>query len=77
VHAGYSLNANGGSFCNGAKRPLEDKVRVAEAYAWLLKADPVASVIAIARKGKVSRAFASKVIPKNVRQSFHGSKAES
>jgi hypothetical protein len=62
VHAGYSINANGGGFCNGAARPLEDMVRVAEAYARLLKANPVASVRAIAREGKVSRGFASKVI---------------
>jgi hypothetical protein len=62
VHAGYSINANGGGVCNVAVRPLEDKVRVAEAYALLLKADPVVSVRAVAREGKVLRGFASKVI---------------
>jgi hypothetical protein len=41
---------------------LEDKVTVAEAYARLLKADPAASVRAVAREGKVSRGFALKVI---------------
>jgi hypothetical protein len=58
VHAGYFINANGGGFCNGAARSLEDKVRVAEAYAQLLKADPAASVRAVAREGKVSRGYA-------------------
>jgi hypothetical protein len=61
AHGGYCINANGGSFCNGAARPLEDKVRVAHAYARLLKADPTASVRAVAREGKLSRGFASKV----------------
>jgi hypothetical protein len=40
----------------------KDRVRVAEAYAWLLKADPAASVRAVAREGNVLRGFASKVI---------------
>ncbi len=62
AHAGYSINANGGSFCNGAARPLEDKVRVAEAYSRLI---PAASVRAVARVGKVSRGFALKVIAEN------------
>jgi hypothetical protein len=55
VHAGYSINANRGGFHNIAARPLEDKVRVAEAYAQLLKAELAASVRAVAREGKVSR----------------------
>ena len=40
VHAGYTINANGGGFHNGVPRPLEDKVRVAEAYARLLESNP-------------------------------------
>jgi hypothetical protein len=62
VHAGYTINADGGGFCNGVARPLEDKVRVAEAYAQLLDADPRTSTRAVARAGRVSRSFATKVI---------------
>jgi hypothetical protein len=62
VHAGYSINANGGSFCNSGARPLENKVRVAKTYARLLKADPTAPVRAVAGEAKVSRGFALKVI---------------
>jgi hypothetical protein len=62
VHAGYTINANGGGFHNGVPRPLEDKVRVAEAYACLLESDPRTSTRAVARAGKVSRTFATKVI---------------
>jgi hypothetical protein len=62
MHAGYTINADGGGFCNGVARPLEDKVRVAEVYAWLLKADPRTSTRATARAGRVSRSFATKVI---------------
>jgi hypothetical protein len=51
--AGYSINANGGSYWHGAARPLEDKVRLAEAYAQLLKAAPMVSVNAIAKVEKV------------------------
>jgi len=52
-----------GGYHNGAVRPLDDKVRVAEVYVWLLKADSITitSVSAVAREGKVSRGFASKV----------------
>ncbi len=61
--SGYSINAHGGGYHNGAVRPLDDKVRVAEVYVWLLKADSITitSVSAVAREGKVSRGFASKV----------------
>ena len=62
VHAGYSINAIGGGFHNGFPRPLEDKVRVAEAYACLLESDPRTSTKAVAREGKVLRTFATKVI---------------
>jgi hypothetical protein len=62
VHAGYTINADGGGFRNSVARPLEDKVKVAEAYAWLLEADPRISTRAVARAGKVSQTFAMKVI---------------
>jgi hypothetical protein len=44
---------NGGGYYNVAARLLEDKVRVAEEYAHLLKADLLASVRAVAAEGKV------------------------
>ena len=53
---------NGGGFHNGVPGPLEDKVRVSEEYACLLKSDPRTSTRAVARAGKVSRTFATKVI---------------
>jgi hypothetical protein len=62
VHAGYTINADGDGFCNGVARPLEDKVRVAEAYAPLLEADLRISTRAVARAGKVSKTFDTKVI---------------
>jgi hypothetical protein len=61
VHAGYTINADGGGFRNSVARHLEDKVRVAEAYAWLLEADPRMSTRAVARAGNVSQTFAMKV----------------
>ena len=50
-------------YYNSAVRLLEDKVRVAEAYArLLLKADPTASVAShCQRDGKILRRFALKV----------------
>jgi hypothetical protein len=62
VHAGYTINVDGGRCCNSVARPLEDKVRVAEAYARLLEADPRTSTRAIAGAGRVSHSFATKVI---------------
>ena len=62
MHAGYTINVDGGRFRNGVARPLEDKVRVAEAYARLLEADSRISTRAVARAGKVSQTFAMKVI---------------
>ncbi len=62
VHAGYTINADRGGFCNGVARPLEDKVRVAEAYAWLLEADPRTSTRAVAKAGRVSQSFTMEAI---------------
>jgi len=61
-NAGYSVNVHGGNFRNGIARPLEDKIRVAQAYADMMGRDSTTSVNAVAKEAKVSRAFVSKVI---------------
>lgn len=62
---GYTINQNGGTYRNGATKPVEDKASVARVYLELLaaaEADPtkVVSVREVARAGKCSRKFAEK-----------------
>ncbi len=64
--AGMATNSGGGIYKNGATKPFDEKVRVAQELIEMIRANPHSkpSIRALAKAAKVSRSFAGKIVSK-------------